>query len=302
MVRNGWMRYRLSPLLLQYRIIFLQLTISTSYRDFHVNSFTTGQSMNDIMKGAGYGKLLTELKTRIHTAQYAALRAVNKELIALYWDMGKLIEERQKAEGWGKAVVERLSADLRAEFGEKSGFSVQNLWYMRKFYREYKVLPNLQPLAGEISWTKNTLILDRCQNPLQREFYLRASARFGWTRRVLEHQIDNQTYEKYLLNQTSFDNALPQALAAQAKLAVKDHYTFEFLELSEAHEERELESALIANVQSFLTEMGPNFTFVGSQYRLIVEGDCVVCSTSKQLRQFGGINTFAKLSHFSVQI
>lgn len=227
--------------------------------------------MSDVMKVAGYGTLLTELKTRIHTAQYAALRAVNKELIALYWDIGKLIEERQKTEGWGKAVVERLSADLRAEFGEKSGFSVQNLWYMRKFYREYKGLPNLQPLAGEIAWTKNTLILDRCQKPLQREFYLRASARFGWTRRVLEHQIDNQTYEKYLLNQTSFDNALPQAVAAQAKLAVKDHYTFDFLELSDAHEERELETALIANVQRFLTEMGPHFTFVGSQYRLTVE-------------------------------
>jgi len=201
------------------------------------------------------------------------LRAVNKELIALYWDIGKLIEERQTTEGWGKAVVEQLSADLRAEFGEKSGFSVQNLWYMRKFYREYKSLANLQPLAGEIAWTKNTLILDRCQNPLQREFYLRATARFGWTRRVLEHQIDNQTYEKYLLNQTSFDNSLPQAVAAQAKLAVKDHYTFDFLERSGAHEERELEAALIANVQRFLTEMGPHFTFVGSQYRLSVEGN-----------------------------
>jgi predicted nuclease of restriction endonuclease-like (RecB) superfamily len=229
--------------------------------------------MSDAMEIAGYGTLLTELKTRIHTAQYAALRAVNKELIALYRDIGKLIEERQTTEGWGKAVVERLSADLRAEFGEKSGFSVQNLWYMRKFYREYREQSNLQPLAGEIAWTKNTLILDRCQNPLQREFYLRACARFGWTRRVLEHQIENQTYEKYLLNQTSFDNALPQAVAAQAKLAVKDHYTFDFLELSDAHEERELETALIANVQRFLTEMGPHFTFVGSQYRLNVEGN-----------------------------
>lgn len=227
--------------------------------------------MSDVMKSAGYGTLLTELKTRIHTAQYAALRAVNKELIALYWDIGKLIGERQETDGWGKAVVERLSADLRAEFGEKSGFSVQNLWYMRKFYREYKSLANLQPLAGEIAWTKNILILDRCTNLLQREFYLRATARFGWTRRVLEHQIDNQTYEKYLLNQTSFDAALPQAVAAQAKLAVKDHYTFDFLELSDAHEERELEAALIANVQKFITEMGPHFTFVGSQYRLTVE-------------------------------
>ena len=229
--------------------------------------------MADSINVSGYGTLLNELKTRIHTAQYAALRAVNKELIALYWDIGKLIESRQEIEGWGKSVVERLSTDLRAEFGEKSGYSVQNLWYMRKFYREYKDLPNLQPLAGEIAWTKNTLILDRCTNPLQREFYLRATARFGWTRRVLDHQIDNQTYEKYLLNQTSFDNALPPVVAAQAKLAVKDHYTFDFLELSDQHEERELETALIGQIRSFLSEMGPHFTFVGSQYRLTVEGN-----------------------------
>lgn len=220
-----------------------------------------------------YNNLLTELKTRIHAAQYAALRAVNKELIALYWDIGKLIDERQTAEGWGKGIVENLSKDLRAEFGEKSGYSGRNLWYMRTFYREYKDSANLQPLAAEIAWTKNTLILDRCSNALEREFYLRATARFGWTRRVLEHQIDNQTYQKYLLNQTSFDTALPPVVAAQAKLAVKDHYTFDFLELSDAHEERELEAALIGQIRSFLTEMGPHFTFVGSQYRLTVEGN-----------------------------
>ena len=218
-----------------------------------------------------YGQLLGELKTRIRTAQSIALRAVNKELISLYWDIGRSIDERQQAEGWGKGVVEALSKDLRAEFGEKSGYSVQNLWYMRKFYREYKGLPNLQPLAGEIAWTKNTLILDRCTEPLQREFYLRACARFGWTRRVLDHQIDNQSYEKYLLNQTSFDQALPPAVAAQAKLAVKDHYTFDFLSLGDAHEERALEAGLIAQIRSFLTEMGPHFTFVGNQYRLTVD-------------------------------
>lgn len=108
-----------------------------------------------------YADLLGTLKDRIRNAQHAALQAVNKELIALYWDIGQRIDERQPTEGWGKGVVEALSKDLRAEFGEKSGYSVQNLWYMRKFYREYKDFPILQPLAGEIAWTKNTLIFDR---------------------------------------------------------------------------------------------------------------------------------------------
>lgn len=138
-------------------------------------------------------------------------------MIALYWDLGKPIEERQVADGWGKSVVEKLTRDLRAEFGEKSGYSVQNLWYMRKFYREYKDMPNLQPLAGDLAWTKNTLILDRCQNAQERKFDLRATARLGWTRRVLDHQSDGNAFEKYLLNQTSFDAALPKALASLAK-------------------------------------------------------------------------------------
>lgn len=220
-----------------------------------------------------YGDLLSNLKARIQAAQYTALRAVNKELIVLYTDIGRLIDERQQEQGWGKNIVENLSQDLCAAFGERSGYSARNLWYMRIFYREYKDYPNLQPLAAEVAWTKNTLILDRCQTHLEREFYLRATARHGWTRRVLDHQIDNQTYQKYLLNQTSFDQALTPAVAARAKLAVKDHYIFDFLELSDAHEERELEAALLTKVRDFLTEMGPHFCFVGSQYRLSVEGN-----------------------------
>lgn len=116
-----------------------------------------------------YGQLLGELKTRILAAQTVALRAVNKELIGLYWDIGQRIDERQQVEGWGKGVVEALSKDLRAEFGEKSGYSVRNLWYMLTFHREYRGFPKLQPLAAEIAWTKNTLILDRCADPLQRQ-------------------------------------------------------------------------------------------------------------------------------------
>ncbi|MGZ0019920.1 PDDEXK nuclease domain-containing protein [Nitrosomonas sp. wSCUT-2] len=220
-----------------------------------------------------YGQLLTGLKQRIFTAQYAALRAVNKELIALYWDIGKMIADQQEQQGWGKSVVERLSIDLKAEFGERSGFSVQNLWYMRQFYREYQNEKNLQPLVGEVSWSKHLIIMSRCKSPLAREFYLRSTARFGWSKRVLDHQIDNKTYEKYLLNQTNFDATLPVPMAKEAKLAVKDHYTFEFLELAEEHEERQLEQALVSNIQRFLIEMGAQFTFVGNQYRLTVEGN-----------------------------
>lgn len=220
----------------------------------------------------GYAEFLADLKAQIRRRQVQALRAVNRELVALYWEIGESIHHKQEALGWGKAVVENLARDLQAEFPGRNGFSAQNLWLMRQLYVEYSAKPNLQPLVREISWAKNLAILGRCKDHLEREFYLRATARFGWTKAVLQHQIDNKSYEKYLLNQTNFDQALPAEIQAQAASAVKDHYTFDFLELAEEHSERELEQALVQNLRNFLTEMGGAFTFVGNQYRIEVGG------------------------------
>lgn len=221
---------------------------------------------------ADYGQLLVEVKERIRSAQYAALKAVNTELVGLYWDLGRMIVERQEQSGWGKSVVERLSQDLRKEFPGVAGFSVQNLWYMRQFHLEYREHEKLQPLVGEIAWAHNLVIMSKCKDPLEREFYLRMTRKFGWSKNVLIHQIENQSYEKSLLGQTNFDQTLSPALRAQAKLAVKDEYTFDFLELAEEHSERELERALITRVEDFLRAMGGLFAFMGSQYRLEVDG------------------------------
>ena len=224
------------------------------------------------IEAQGYAEFLIQLKTRIRQRQFQALRAVNQELVGLYWELGQDIYQKQQELGWGKSVVEILARDLQAEFPGRNGFSVQNLWLMRQFYREYSELPNLQPLVREISWAKNLLILGRCKDALEREFYLRATARFGWTKAVLQHQIDNKSYEKYLLNQTNFDASLAAELRAQAALAVKDNYTFDFLELAEEHSERQLEQALVSNLRNFLAEMGGAFAFVGNQHRLEVGG------------------------------
>jgi predicted nuclease of restriction endonuclease-like (RecB) superfamily len=219
-----------------------------------------------------YGGFLVAVKTRIRQAQYQALRAANKELLSLYWDLGESILRKQETLGWGKSVVENLARDLQAEFPGRNGFSMQNLWYMRQFYAEYRELPNLQPLVGEISWSKKLVVMGRCKDLLEREFYIRATARFGWTKAVLQHQIDNKSYERYLLNQTNFDKALPEEIKSQAALAVKDHYTFDFLDLEEEHSERELERALVRNIRRFLSEMGGAFSFIGNQHRLEVGG------------------------------
>ena len=227
--------------------------------------------MNNVI-AQGYHEFLTQLKSQIRSHQYQALRAVNRELVALYWELGKAIHHKQQELGWGKSVVENLARDLQTEFPGRNGFSAQNLWYMRQLYRDYSEKPILQSLIGEISWTKNVVVVSRCKDDLEKEFYLRATARFGWTTSVLQHQIDNKSYEKYLLGQTNFDQTLPSEIQAQAALAVKDHYTFDFLELAEEHSERQLEQALVLNLRNFLAEMGGTFTFVGNQHRLEVGG------------------------------
>jgi predicted nuclease of restriction endonuclease-like (RecB) superfamily len=218
-----------------------------------------------------YATLLTDVKQRIRAAQYAALRKVNKELIALYWDIGQMIVERQQGQTWGKSVVENLAKDLQAEFPGVSGFSAANLWRIRLFYETYVSYEKLAPLAREIGWSHNIIIMERCKNDLEREFYIRMTKKFGWTKSVLTHHVENQTYAKTLLNQTNFDWTLTAEIRNQAKLAVKDEYTFDFLELADEYSERQLEQAILTKIEVFLREMGGVFAFIGSQYRLEVD-------------------------------
>jgi predicted nuclease of restriction endonuclease-like (RecB) superfamily len=220
-----------------------------------------------------YKQTLDEIKRRVREAQYQALKAVNKEHIALYWDIGRIIVSRQQDKGWGKSIVERLGMDLRQEFPGITGFSARNIWYMRKFYLLYRENQKLQPLVAEIAWTHNLIILDKCKDDMEREFYIRMTAKFGWTKNVLALRIQDQAYEKTLLNQTNFEKNLPAPIRNQAKLAVRDEYTFDFLELGEEHSERELELAIISRIERFLREMGGMFAFMGSQYRIEIDGD-----------------------------
>ena len=225
--------------------------------------------MDDII-GSGYGELLGEIKTRIRTAQYEALKAVNKDLISLYWNIGKLIVEKQQGETWGYSVVERLAADIRAEFIGIRGFSARNVWYMRDFYSAYSNSQKLQPLVAEIGWSHNVVIFEKCKDDLEREFYIRMTKARGWTKNVLIHQIENQAYQKTLTSQTNFDQTLPAPMQSQLALAIKDEYLFDFLELGDEYSERQLETALLARIEPFLQQMGGVFAFLGSQYRLQV--------------------------------
>jgi len=218
-----------------------------------------------------FKNFVKDIKNKILSAQYEALKKVNKELINLYWDIGKDIVSKQEAYGWGKSVVKNLSQELQKEFVGMRGFSERNLWNMRNFYIEYNDNQKLQSMTAEIGWTHNITIFQKCKDNLERQFYILATKKFGWTYRVLEHQIDNNSYEKYLLNQTNFDKALPEKQRYQAKLAVKDEYNFDFLELSADHSEYELEIGLINSIREFLAQMGTDFAFIGNQYKLEID-------------------------------
>ncbi len=213
-----------------------------------------------------------EITARIRSAQYEALKAVNKEMITLYWEVGKRITEKQTALSWGKSVVENLSRDIQKEFPGIKGFGVSNMWDMARFYTEYQSNEILQPLVGEISWSKHIVILTKCKETQQRQFYILATKKYGWTKDVLINKIEVKTYENYLLGQSNFDITLPDSIKNQAILALKDEYTFDLVGLAGEHSEYELEQAIIKNIRAFLMEFGTDFSFIGNQYRLEVDG------------------------------
>lgn len=212
---------------------------------------------------SGYIEVLDTLRDLIKAAQLKAISAVNQSLISTYRGIGQTIYEQQKTAEWGDSIVEQLAKDLQHSFPGMRGFSARNLWNMRDFYLSYERNTKLQAMTAEISWTHNVVILEKCKDPLEREFYIRMSKRHGWTYRVLMNQISNKTYEKTVVTQTNFEKNLPETMKSEAKLSMKDDYAFDFLELADEHTEHELERAILSRVEDFLREMGHVFSFMG---------------------------------------
>lgn len=145
---------------------------------------------------AGYEDFLRDLKARIRSAQIKAALSVNRELIGLYREIGKAIVEQQERQGWGKAVVEKLSKDLRREFPDMTGFSARNLWDMRRFYEAYRDQQNLRQLVAEIPWGHNLVLLNPVKDLPQREWYIGQTLQYGWSRAVLVHQIETGAIDR----------------------------------------------------------------------------------------------------------
>jgi predicted nuclease of restriction endonuclease-like (RecB) superfamily len=234
----------------------------------------------------GYPALLDELKQRIRAVQLKAAVSVNRELIALYWHIGKSIAERQKSEGWGKSVVDRLAGDLQREFPGVSGFSPQNIWYMRAFYLGWTDdVRNLQQPVGEldgqnlpqpvaeIPWGHNIQLITKLRSPGVRLWYARQTFEHGWSRAVLVHQIESDLFKRQGKAVTNFQATLPPPQSDLAQQVLKDPYNFDFLTLDADARERELEQGLLAHLRKFLLELGAGFAFVGEQHHLEVGGE-----------------------------
>ncbi len=222
---------------------------------------------------AGYADWLADLKTRIHTAQQRATLAVNRELVLLYWHIGRDILTRQADQGWGAKVIERLAQDLRSAFPEMKGFSRANLMYMRAFAQAWPDADTVQQAVGQLPWGHNLVLLTRLKDPLQRLAYAQSALAHGWSRNVLNIHIETRLLERTGTATTNFDARLPKPYSDLARESLKDPYRFDFLGLTEEAQEREIETALVRHVTDFLLKLGAGFAFVGRQVLLEVGGE-----------------------------
>lgn len=220
-----------------------------------------------------YPKLLEEIKARVHASRIRAAVSVNRELILLYWEIGRLILQRQEAEGWGAKVIDRLAVDLGPEFPDQKGLSSRNLKYMEAFAEAYPARAFVQEVLAQITWYHKITLLEKVRDQMQREWYTRATVEHGWSRAVLVHQIESDLYGRRGTALTNFPAILPAPQSDLAQQLIKDPYNLDFLGLGQDISERELEKALIGRLKDFLIELGKGFAFVGQQYHLDVGGE-----------------------------
>ncbi len=221
----------------------------------------------------GYADWLADLKTRIHAAQQRATLAVNRELVLLYWQIGRDILARQAEQGWGAKVIDRLAHDLRRTFPDMKGFSPRNLKYMRAFAEAWPDEQFVQAVLARLPWYHQLALLDKLPDSQARRWYAAQAIKHNWSRNVLVLQIETRLLERQGNAVTNFDATLPVSQSDLARESLKDPYRFDFLGLGEEAQERSIESALVHHVTEFLLELGAGFAFVGRQVLLDVGGE-----------------------------
>lgn len=229
-------------------------------------------TMTELTSKAEYGSWLAGLKQRIQAAQQRATLSVNRELVLLYWQIGRDILERQQAQGWGAKVIDQLAKDLMTAFPDMKGFSRSNLMYMRAFHEAWPEEPIVQQLVGQLPWGQNLLLLTKLKTREERQWYAAKAIEHGWSRNVMWHHISTQLQQRTGQAVTNFDQRLPSPDSELAQQTLKDPYLFDFLGVSNEAHEREIETAMTRHVTKMLMELGEGFAFVGRQVPVEVDG------------------------------
>ena len=260
-----------------------------------------------------YHTVLQLLVKKIKGSRQRVASVANSELLAVYWEIGKILLEQREKEGWGKKVIESLAKDLKAEFPNMSGFSQRNLEYMQTFAFNWPHFPfpqqpaaelqvlgsqlykREQPLLSLIPWTHHMTILDKAETKEERIFYMKKVLAYGWSRNMLKVHIETALYQREGKAITNFENRLPKEQAELAISSFKNPYFLGFLDVEEDVHERDLERAILKHIQRFLLEIGKGFAYVGNQFNVKVDGaECLqmfshfltdVCLNSRDLLQ-----------------
>jgi hypothetical protein len=197
---------------------------------------------------SNYQPFLDQIVSKIQSARYEMLKSVSKQTVLLYWEIGKSVSEQMQNEGWGKSIVEQLSKDLQREYSGIRGFSARNIWRMKTFYETYKEYEKLPPLVAEIGWSQNCLIIEKCKDDIQREYYLKKTKQMGWSKLDLIDKIQKNHFENQTLAQNNFETTVSTDLKAQVAWEFVDDYNVELINPDQPFSEKELENAIVTNI------------------------------------------------------
>lgn len=214
-------------------------------------------------------KRFTDIIQLIKQSRTNAVRAVNTELVNLYWNIGEYISKKIELSEWGESVVTELAKYIQTNEPEIKGFSDKNIWRMKQFYETYKDFPKLSTVLREISWSHNLAIFSRCKTIEEKEFYLKLVKQENYTKRELDRQISASLFERTLIGDSKLSPAVRESNNDLAS-TFKDSYVFEFLNLPEPHNEKDLQSGLVKQMKNFILELGKDFLFIGEEFKLQV--------------------------------
>ncbi|MBL7787781.1 MAG: DUF1016 family protein [Chitinophagales bacterium] len=224
------------------------------------------------MKNKDYQHLLETITSLIEQARTKTLIQVNRELLFLYWSIGKNILEKQEEQGWGAKIIDNLAKDLTQNYPDSKGFSLRNLKNMQKFAKAYPNFEIVQTVSAQLSWSHHVLILDKFKEEKLRLWYLLKSAEQGWSYRVLLNQIDTQIHTQLGTLPNNFKSYLPQPQSELVQQLFKDEYIFDFIAQDEKRKEKDFEKEIIQNITDFLLALGKGFSYIGKQYHLEIGG------------------------------